>query len=195
MITARAILIVVVAGALMLLVLFWLNMDTLEKRHYLAEHIQDLKRQVQQDPTNVQALDEITAALNGNWAFARTYAAVTLGQLGPLARRATPDLIRSLDSGDDFVEREAARALGEVAVGMPEAVEPLRKKVRQFKNDAAWFAAESLGSIGEPALVAIPDLEEAAKSPVPNMSHLAQRGLAKLRNIQQSPMSGRPSRN
>src|SRR5690606_19589378 len=119
--------------------------------------------------------------LDDKWSFAKTYACGELMRLGSLARPAVPALIRALDSGDNTVEREVARALGEIAVDMAEPVEPLRKRVREFKNDAAWFACEALGKIGRPALVAIPDLEEAAKSPVDSMSRKARHALLLLR--------------
>ena len=170
----------------------WLNMDTIEKRHHIAAHLQELKREFKDDPTNVKPLNEIIGVLNGSWSFARTYAAGTLREIGPQANRAIPDLIRAMDCGDGFIEREAARALGSVSTGLPDAVEPLRRKVRQFKTkggDAAWFAADSLGEIGKPAIVAIPDLEEAANSPFEGMAYSAKQALITLKAIQQQEVS------
>ena len=156
-----------------------------ERARREAARMRELKQEIKKDPSNRAALDEIVDYLNGNWSFSRTYAAVTLGELGPLAKPAIPDLIRALNCKDYYVEREAARALGTVGVGMPDAVEPLCRKVRESKTDAALFAAESLGEIGKPALVAIPDLEEAAKSPVPPLAEDAKKALTKLNQIKE----------
>ncbi len=65
------------------------------------------------------------------------YAATAIGELGPRGRIAVPNLVRALNCGNDLVEREAAIAIGKVAIGMPEAVEPLRRKIEYPKNDAA----------------------------------------------------------
>ncbi|HTQ37398.1 MAG TPA: HEAT repeat domain-containing protein [Pirellulales bacterium] len=151
-----------------------------------AARMQELRQEFQKNPNNREALDEIVDYLNGNWAFTRQYAAGTLGQLGPLAKPAVPDLIRALNCGEGVVEREAAIALGTVSVGMPDAVDSLRRKVLESKTDAALFAAESLGEIGKPALVAIPDLEEAAKSPVSALAEDAQKALEKLNAVKEA---------
>jgi hypothetical protein len=156
------------------------------RAHREAQRMQELKQEVQKNPNNREALDEIVDYLNGNWVFSRQYAAGTLRQLGPLAKPAVPDLIRALNCGENVVEREAAIALGAVSVGMPDAVEPLRRKLTEFKRDVAWFAAESLGEIGKPALVAMPDLEEVAKSPVSNMADSAKRALKELDAIKET---------
>jgi HEAT repeat protein len=168
------------------------HMETTGDRRRIAQHLQDLKQEFQKNPQNKQPLNEIVDVLNGDWSFARTYAACTLGELGPLAKFATPDLIHALNCGDIFVEREAARALGKVSIGMPDAVEPLSKKLCEMTDDAGVFAAESLGEIGEPALVAIPDLEDAARSPITGVAYRAQSSLVKLRAIKEKKSSGSP---
>jgi HEAT repeat protein len=161
-------------------------MHTAAEGKRVAARLRELRDQVRSDPKNDEALDEIIGTLNGDWYFSRQYAAGILGELGPLAKRAIPDLVRALNCGEGVVEREAAIALGSVAVGVPDAVEPLRQKMREFKSDAAWFAADSLGDIGQAAVVAIPDLETAARSPVSNMAASANRALAKLRPLQRA---------
>lgn len=157
--------------------------ETLGDRQKIALHLQVLKKKVQENPADKESLNEIIKVLNGNWPFARTYAVGMLRELGPLASSAIPDLILALNCGDRYVEREAARALGAVAIGRAEPVPALIKKMQNEHRDSAWFSAESLGSIGEPALVAIDALEKAAKSSDSRMADSAQKALKRLRGI------------
>jgi HEAT repeat protein len=166
-------------------IVFWMDLETVADRERVALHLQDLARRIENDPTDSGALDEIREILNGNWSFARTYACTTLVKLGPKATAATPDLIQALNSGDPFVEREAARALGTVAVGRPEAVGPLIEKLVYDDDDVGWFAARSLGDIGMPARRAIPFLERAAESANRLMADEAKDALGKLTALEQ----------
>jgi hypothetical protein len=79
------------------------------------------------------------------------------------------------------VEREAALALGEVAIGRADAVGPLIEKLRDVEDDAAWFSAEALGKIGVPSSPAISALEKASRSPNDIMADNAARALKDLK--------------
>jgi HEAT repeat protein len=160
------------------------HVETSGDRKAVASRLRALADNVRRNPNDTRSLQKIVAVLNGKWSFARTYACGVLGELGPLAQPAVPDLIRALDSGDRYVEREAARALGEVAIGMHEPVEPLRQKLVCEDIDVGYFSAEALGKIGEPALVALPDLERAAQSRHKSMSYDATEAVDRLRKLQ-----------
>ncbi len=127
---------------------------------------------------------EMREILTGDSSFARMKACCALGEIGPLARPAIPNLISALDSGDPVVMREAAHALGEVARDMPDAVPALTERLALSHSDVCVFSAEALGKIGEPALVAIPALEEAATSKSYLLSTAAGDALRKLRTIE-----------
>jgi hypothetical protein len=153
-----------------------------------ARHVYDLARRVKENPVDPAPMQELRDILNGDWWFPRMKACCALGELGPLGRPATPDLIRALDADEPVVMREAARALGDVSRGMPDAVPALIAKLPLSHSDVCVFSAEALGKIGEPALVAIPALESAGK-PDPQaqtqlLSDAALRSLVKLRKIE-----------
>jgi HEAT repeat protein len=163
-----------------------MNIETRGDRIAVAEKLQSLKKEFLANPSNLAPLNEMVSYLNGNWSFARTYAVCTIGEIGPLAQPVVKDLIAALNCGDLFVEREAARSLGEVAVGMSEPVPYLIDKMQRPYRDSAWFSAQALGEIGEPALVAIPALEEASHSHVEVMAYRAEEALKKLKKIKES---------
>jgi HEAT repeat protein len=156
------------------------QVETLGDRERIANRLRDLKARIEHDQNDISALNEIVEVLHGRWSFAQTYACGTLRELGPLARPALGDLIWALDCGNPFVEREAARALGDVSVGMPDAVPALMQKLRDEDDDAAWFAAESLGKIGRPAKPALSALERASRSDNQQMADSAKRALKRL---------------
>jgi len=65
-----------------------------------------------------------------------------------------------------------------------DAVPALIANLRKPKGDARWFTADALGAIGVPALIAIPELEIAAKSDDVFMVESASHALKRLREIQ-----------
>ncbi len=150
-------------------------------RPAIAREIQSLGQRVRNDKRDSESLLKIIEYLDNSSPFIQTYACVELRDLGPLARPATADLIRKLNCGEPAVEREAARALGEVSTGMDLAVSALITKMRSNDSvDSSWFAAESLGNIGVPASGAIPDLEIAAKASNENMRYYASTAISRL---------------
>jgi HEAT repeat protein len=159
------------------------HIETLGDRRAIADRLRELGANVQKNPNDAQALDELKAVLNGKWSFARTYACTVLKNLGPKAEPLTVDLIGALNCGDMFVEREAARALGTVAVGDPRPVPALIRKLSEDDRDVAWFSAEALGNIGVPAIPAIPALENAAMSKWDSMAYHAKEALRKLKAL------------
>jgi HEAT repeat protein len=155
-----------------------------DSRKRLARHLADLVQRALAKPDDPAPLGEIVAVLKGKSTFGRSAACRALLELGPQARSATPELIRALNSRDYFVMREAARALGTVSRGMPDAVGPLTEKLALTHLDVSAFAAEALGNIGEPAVVSIPTLEVAADDKSDQLSNAARDALLKLRAIE-----------
>jgi HEAT repeat protein len=151
-------------------------------RREVAE-IDQLARRFEHNTADTEALDAIREIVRNGDSFPRTYACVALRRLGKSAGAATPDLIRALQSGDPFVEREAARALGTVAAGREDAVWPLIDKLQYEDDDVGWFAASSLGEIGLAATPAIPFLKQAAKSQNELMAEDATKALLVLKRL------------
>jgi HEAT repeat protein len=163
--------------------------ETQGDRTRITLRLHELRATFEADPEDERPLKEIVSVLRGDWSFARTGACVALGDLGPIAAAAIPDLIDALDSGDGYVEREAARALLTVAQNDPRPVPALTRKLQSAYDDAAWFSAEALGNIGRPAVSAIPALEIAAMSRDPALAESASAALAKLRPLAQGEES------
>ena len=160
---------------------------TATERRAVAAHLRDLADTYRKDPKNKKPLNDIIDVLHGNWSFAATYACGVLRDLGPLAAPAVPDLIKALNCGDPVVEREAPLALAAIGPAAAPAVPVLIAKLKYDYRDSAWFCADALGEIGEPALVAIPALEIAAQSKWELMADSAIAALEKLRKLQDDP--------
>jgi HEAT repeat protein len=184
MTTRRAIIIGSILALIGAAVYVRTHIETIGDRKRVYAEINALATQFKQDPNDTFALNTIISYLDANSSFTRTSAADALGNLGPSARAAIPGLVRTLNSGDLFAERAAAIAIGKIGIDMDQVVEPLRIKIRNPKSDAAIFAAESLGNIGKPALVAIPDREEAAHSSSEWMRKTATESIAKLKALE-----------
>ena len=160
--------------------------DSVSRRKSAAAELQALSATFRANPDDATPLNSIIDVLeHGEYSFDRTYACGELRELGPLAKPAVPALVRALNCGDKYVEREAPRSLGAIGEGARDAVPTLIEKLRMSTRDAGWFSAEALGKIGEPALVAIPELEIAASSGSGLMVEFANNALNRLRRIQQ----------
>lgn len=119
----------------------------------------------------------------------RGAAAVALGQIGDDA--AATHLARSLDAGfpvyeskrkkkedNEFVQRAAARALGQLKsrASVPALIAAMSNK--RASDDVRREAARSLGLIGDPS--AVPALRNALAAPDPYLSRIAYEALRKI---------------
>lgn len=88
----------------------------------------------------------------------RLAAAVALGGVGPPARAAVPDLVRSLADQDPTVRAEAAWALGEIGAeavtSIPALVKLMEQEPDDLVADAAVHASGKIGAKAVPALAA-----------------------------------------
>ena len=158
--------------------------DSASRRKQAAAELRMFASQFRADSTEVAPLNAIIEVLeNGCYSFDRTYACGVLRELGPDAKPAIPALIKALNCGDIYVEREAPRALGAMGKTAAEAVPELVNNLRKTNRDAGWFSATALGDIGAPALTAIPELEIASQSSAGSMVESAQKALDKLRAL------------
>ena len=90
----------------------------------------------------------------------RAAAAVTLGQIGPVAAEAVPQLVQALlKDRDSDVRRAAAAALGQIGPVAAEAVPQLvQASLKDGDSDVRRAAAAALGQIGPLAAEAVPQL-------------------------------------
>ena len=153
----------------------------------------ELRRFANEFRANSADLTPLNAIINvlehGEHTFDRVYACGELQRLGSIATPAVPALVRAMDCGDPYLERESPRAIGAIGEGARDAVPALIENLRKEKDDAGWFSAEALGDIGLPAVVAIPELEAAAASNDPMLAESARLALVRLKSIQNESMA------
>jgi HEAT repeat protein len=122
------------------------------------------------------AIPALIDALKDGDGLTRWYAAGVLGEIGPGAQAAVPELIRLLASKDevqgapgtmgfggmaikpDGLAVVAAKALGRIGPDARAAVAPLTKMLAEADESTRSGAAEALGEIGRDAGPAVPDL-------------------------------------
>ena len=122
---------------------------------------------------------ELVVTLKSEKVAERASAARILGELGPAAKDAVPDLQAALADADKDVRRCAARSLGDIGKASKPAVKALGKTLKD--NDAAvrQASAYALGRIGDPA--AKPFLEAAKKDTNEGVKRAAKDALKALK--------------
>ena len=110
---------------------------------------------------SVKDVQELVVTLKSEKAAERAAAARILGELGPAAKEAVPDLQSALGDADKDVRRCAARSLGDIGKASKPAVAALGKSLKDADAPVRQAAAYALGRIGDPA--AKPFLEAAKK--------------------------------
>ncbi len=110
----------------------------------------------------------------------RAQAAQNIGQLGPRATAAIPNLIKALRSGDAAVRGAAARALGEIR-SEPDSVIPLLIGYMDDPQDGVPEAAvEALGDFGSLSKAAVPKLLPLLKTQDKDLRHAATVAIQKI---------------
>ena len=101
--------------------------------------------------------------LKDNDAEVRISAAAALGEIGPAAKAAVPNLIETLKDQNGRVRGSAARALGEIGPDAKAAVSSLIEALNDENSGVRADAAHALGRIGPDAKDAIPHLSKTLK--------------------------------
>ena len=130
----------------------------------------------------VARLNELPGVnIHSSVAEGRRYtAAVILGQVGPWAAGAVPDLIQAVKGNDSAVRPGAARALGQIG-SQPDTIIPLLIGLLDDKQDGVPEAAvEALGDFGRLAKPALPKLLPLLKVRDKDMQHALRPALKKI---------------
>lgn len=122
---------------------------------------------------------ELLVTLKSEKAAERAAAARILGELGPSAKEAVPDLQAALADSDKDVRRCAARSLGDIGKPSKPAVAALGKTLKDPDAPVRQASAYALGRIGDPA--AKPLLEAAKKDTNENVKQAAKDALKQLK--------------
>lgn len=131
----------------------------------------------EQDPP--KDVKELVVTLKSEKAAERAAAARILGELGPVAKDAVPDLQAALTDADKDVRRCAARALGDIGKASKPAVKALGKTLKDNDAPVRQASAYALGRIGDPA--AKPLLEAAKKDTNEGVKRAAKDALKALK--------------
>jgi HEAT repeat protein len=122
----------------------------------------------------------LIAALRDKQRNIRYAGAKALGEIGPEAAKAVPDLIDVFKAEDADLKISAADALGEIGPAAREAIPLLHAALKHNQPGVRMAAARGLGGIGAEARAAVPDLLEACNGEDENLRVTAVRGLGKV---------------
>jgi HEAT repeat protein len=110
----------------------------------------------------------------------RQHAAEVLGELGPAAMTAIPDLVKLLSDLEADVRGAAAEALGEIGPVAEAATVDLFKLLKDTKADVRRSADYALDKLGPPPKAAIPDLIKLLSDPEACVRSAAAAALGRL---------------
>ena len=110
----------------------------------------------------------------------RTGAAVLLGQLGPLASKAVPQLVRGLRDPSGAVRHAAVWALGQIHQEPELAVPALMERLADKDERMPLTAMAALARFGGQAGAAVPKLRQLAASRDDEVRQVAERTLQRI---------------
>jgi HEAT repeat protein len=113
----------------------------------------------------------LVQSLHDREPLVRRSAAVSLGNIGPEAARAVPDLERALGDDSPAVKQNAAWALGQIKA--ESSVTALRKTLRDADPTVIREAAKALSQFGSAAHAALPELLLACDNKEPETRNAA----------------------
>jgi lysophospholipase L1-like esterase len=115
-------------------------------------------RSLSQLRLTADAVPPLVAALRSRDPYVSSFAAWTLGGLGPAAAAAVPALVEALEREEGFNRGGAAAALAKMGPAADAAVPALVQALSSPDGDRRWKAARTLGRIGPAAQAAVPAL-------------------------------------
>jgi HEAT repeat protein len=110
----------------------------------------------------------------------RRHAAGVLGELGPAAEAAIPELVKALSDPNGYVRAAAAEALGKLGPAAEAAIPELVKVLSDPEAMVRLALTRALGKLGHSAEAAIPELVKALSDSNGNVRAAAAEALGKL---------------
>lgn len=107
------------------------------------------------------AVPSLVTAVRSPDPYVSSFAAWTLGGMGPAAAAAVPALVEALDREEGFGRGGAAAALARLGPAAKAAVPALVRALSNPDADRRWKAARTLGRIGPAARAGVPALTRA----------------------------------
>jgi len=163
----------------------WSSVHTLTR--YLDHQNQDVAQLAayflgQMGPEAMDAVPTLEKIRDVGQGMTSLYAAEALTHIAPGDKNSVTALTTALSEANPELRWFAAVSLGTVAGDCEQqAVEGLRKALRDKAPDVRIAACLSLGGLGANAQAAIPDLEQAVRSDAPEVKSAAETALACLR--------------
>lgn len=165
--------------------------ETMQDRAKISRHIEEIRGVAIENSgakEGEKALRELIAILKGDNNFASCQACDALGELGPAAAPAVPDLIREAKSLRPFVSQDAVGAMAKLGPTAAPALDFLKETVElAVKHDSydlrSLYAVDFLGNVGPKAANARLLLERGCRSSSYLLSERCKRALEKLDNV------------
>ena len=150
---------------------------------------------VQAQPGNPaqNRVDSLVSQLKNTEAGEQFRAVAELGDLGPLAKSAVPELVKTLNQSDDLaLKHEVLIALGRIGTESAQAVPEITKFLKNESPLLQHAAIHALRQIGPAAKAAVPELSQAAKSDNLVIAVSAAWGLVSVAEDQQTRVGAIP---
>ena len=128
-------------------------------------------------------------ALSSDNEAVREAASRALDEIGPEARAAIPNLLKSLKNREAAIRRAAIEALGNMGSKARKTAPHLAGALRDKSAAVRASAAEALAKVGARADVALPALKEALNDTATNVREAARAAIEKLKEKRSAPES------
>jgi HEAT repeat protein len=115
----------------------------------------------------------------------RSKAVLALGQLGPGAKSAAPELTRLLQDEDESVRCQAAEVLAKVSGGSAETVTALSSLLADASAEVRMAAARALGSLKDDAAPAVPRLVPLLQDPEEPVRQTVAEALSQIGHLEE----------
>ena len=158
--------------------------DSIGRRRRVSREIDSLAETARLHPEDERYAKQLLKIANGNYSFAASHAAGSLGEIGEAAKPVLHEMAELLNSPNPFVEREIALAFEKLGPLSAPVLQSLEEKVAQGTGDGACFSAQAIGKIGLPAVRSLPLLRRRLGSVNPTFDDSLKRAISALEKVE-----------